>query len=30
MFLGKGGVNRVPQYWCKPIAGGAEFSLYTV
>ena len=26
--LGKGGVNRVQKTWCKPIANGAQFSLY--
>ena len=29
MSLGRDGVNRVPKYWCKPIANGATFNLYT-
>ena len=30
MVLGKGGTNRVPQYWCAPVANGTELPLYTV
>lgn len=28
MSLGKGGQNRVPKFWCKPVEGGQTLDLY--
>ena len=29
LVLGRGGTNKVPKYWCKPIENGAEYSPYS-